>query len=394
MKFVVLIIDGAAGWPAADLGGKTSLEAAHLPLLDRLAAEGQVGLVRTVPDGMEPSSAVACMSVLGFDPALYYAGRGPIEALSLGIDLEPGEAALRCNFVTIQDGRMASYAAGNISSAEARELVAALNNELGDGRIAFHHGVGFRSILTVREGRELVETACVPPHDIADRPVEPHLPQGPGAELLREIMERSREILARHPVNAERAAQGESPATQVWLFWPGLQAVPMPAFSALYGRRAGLTSAVDLLKGLARQAAIEFLPIPGVTDGGDNDYGAQMAGALEALREREVVFVHVEAPDEAGHRGDAAAKVRALEQVDALMLPQVAERGDLRVLVLPDHPTPLTLKTHVAEPVPYLLWGPGFSASRAAGYTEGSAAAAGKLEDPGHGLVGRLFGEV
>jgi 2,3-bisphosphoglycerate-independent phosphoglycerate mutase len=344
-----------------------------------------------VPQGMEPSSAIACMSVLGFDPAAYYAGRGPIEAMALGIDLGPGQAALRCNLVTVVEGSMRSYAAGHISSQESHELIVALEAALGSDGVHFFPGVAFRHILVVDQGGDLVQTSCTPPHDIADKPVAPYLPQGPGAGLLLDLMERSKTVLADHPVNRARVARGQLPATQVLLFWPGLQAKRMPSFADVYGRRAALTSAVDLLRGLAKQAAIEVLELPRVTDGNDNDFEGQMAGALAALSERDVVIVHVEAPDEAGHSGDVAGKVEALEFIDALMVPQVeALGGDVRLLVMPDHPTPLVLRTHVAEPVPFLLWGPGFEPNGAAAFTEAEAAGTGLLVDPGHGLMARF----
>jgi 2,3-bisphosphoglycerate-independent phosphoglycerate mutase len=413
VKYVVLIIDGASGWPVPSLGGRTSLEAARTPHLDRLAREGTVGLVHNVPEGMEASSAIACMSVMGFDPVPYYAGRGPIEAAAMGIELEPGQVAMRCNLVTVgDDGRMVSYSAGNISSEEAAELIDALRDELGDERLGLYAGVGFRHILTVREGAGLLATAFAAPHDFTDQQVADFGPVGPSAEFVHDLMERSKGVLAGHPVNAKRIARGQLPATQIWLFWPGMRPAQVPTFAEMYGgRRAALTSAVDLLRGLALQTGVDVLLIPGVTDGGDNDYEGQMAGALAALDDHDVVFVHVEAPDEASHAGDVAGKVRAIEQADALMVPQVlawrgaaapagpgdagvpaAERGNgapdgISLLVLPDHPTPLPLKTHVAEPVPFVMWGPGFGTNGAAALTETEARATGFAVAPGHLLM-------
>ncbi len=398
MKYVVLIIDGASGWPVAAHGGRTSLEVAQTPNLDRLARAGKVGFVSNVPPGMEASSAIACMSVMGFDPTLHYAGRGPIEAAAMGIDLEPGQVAMRCNLVTVLDGRMASYSAGNISSSESAELIAALQEGLGDERSRFYPGVGFRHILTVQDGGQLLGTCFTPPHDIAGQPVGAAAPVGPGAAFARDLMERSKTILEGHPVNEERSARGKPPATQIWLFWPGVRPAEMPAFADLYqGRRAALTSPVDLLKGLAMQTDIDYLPLPGVTDGPDNDYEGQMKGALAALADHDLVFVHVESPDEAGHAGDAAGKLEAIEQVDALMVPPLVEAagsaaGGLRLLVLPDHPTPLEIRTHVAEPVPFILWGPGFEANGATAYTEEEARATGFAVAPGHLLMSMFLG--
>lgn len=401
VKYVVLIIDGASGWPTAACGGRTSLEAAFTPNLDRLAREGCVGMAANVPEGMEASSAIACMSVMGFDPGKYYAGRGPIEAAAMGIDLEPGQVAMRCNLVTIADGIMASYSAGNIPSAEAAELVAALQGGLGDARYGFYPGVSFRHICTVRDGEALLETTFTPPHDISGRSIDGSLPRGPGAAIALDLMERSKAVLEGHPVNERRLARGRPAATQIWLFWPGARSAEMPAFAELYGgRRAALTSPVDLLKGLAVQTGMDFLQIPCVTDGPDNDYEGQMRVALAALADHDLVFVHVESPDEAGHQGDAAAKVDAIEKVDALMVPQVTDAataggaaGDgLRLLVLPDHPTPLEIKTHVAEPVPFLMWGPGCAANGARAYTEEEARATGYAVAPGHTLMSMFLG--
>ena len=393
MKSVVLIVDGAAGWPVDELGGRTSLEAAHTPHLDAIAAAGTVGLLHTVPEGMEPSSAIACMSVLGYDPARYYGGRGPIEAMALGIELEPRQAALRCNLITVDDGAMRSYAAGHIPSEEAHALIAAVQAAIGDSRVTFHAGVGFRNIATIREGCDVAETECTGAHDIPGQQVAQHLPVGPGADLLCDLMERSKVVLADHPVNLARAARGDLPATQIWLFWPGLQPVPLPRFQDEFGYRAAVTTAVDLLRGLARQAGIDILEIPGVTDGGDNDYAGQMRAALAALADYEVVVVHVEAPDEAGHSGDARGKVEAIEQVDAQMVVQIVGLGDeVRLMVLPDHPTPLAIQTHAAEPVPFALWGTGFSPNGATSFSEASAAGTGLVVSAGYELMKCFLG--
>ena len=431
VKYVVLIIDGASGWPVAALGGLTSLEAARTPNLNRLAQEGTVGTTANVPEGMEASSAVACMSVLGFVPALHYAGRGPIEAMAMGIELEPDQVAMRCNLVTVIEGRMVSYSAGNISSEESHELIAALRERLpgiagngaGGQRLELYPGMGFRHILTVRDGADLLATTFTAPHDITDQPVAAHVPAGSGAALVNELMEASKEILAGHPVNQKRIARCQLPATQIWLFWPGMRMGRMPSFAESYGgRRAVLTSAVDLLRGLALQTGVDYLAIPGVTDSGDNDYHAQMAGALKALGEYDVVFVHVEAPDDASHAGDIAGKVQSIENVDALMVPQVialqerlaagaatggsgkgagagraggAGKGEgVRLLVLPDHPTPLELKTHAAEPVPFVMWGSGCAANGAQAYSETEARATGLAVTSGHRLMSLFLEET
>jgi len=393
LKFVVLITDGASGWAVDAFGGRTSLEAAALPNLDRLAREGTVGLAHTVPGGMEPSSAVACMSVLGYDPCRYYAGRGPIEAVALGIDLEPEQAALRCNLVTVVDGVMRSYAAGGIPSSESHVLLEAIQSELGDGQVRFHPGVGFRHILTVRDGRSLLDTHCTPPHDLTDQTVDGHVPSGPAADLLLDLMERSKAVLADHPINRRRIERGDLPATQIWPFWPGLHPDALPSFLDTYGVRAAVTSSVDLLRGIARQISMSVLEIRGVTDGTDNDYAAQMEGALVSLDENDLVVVHVEAPDATGHAGDAEGKRESLECIDRLMVgPLAGVRRGFRVLVMPDHPTPLAIKTHTAEPVPFILWGEGFEPNGAVAFNEAAASATGLEVAHGHELMGRLLG--
>lgn len=389
MRYVVLIIDGAADLPLEELDGQTALEAANTPYLDRAAREGKVGMVRTVPEGMEPSSAIACMSVMGCDPAHHYAGRGPIEALAMGIELEPEEAALRCNLVNVEDGVMRSYAAGNIGSGEAAALMAVVREDLEDSRVRFHHGVGFRSVVTVRQGVGLMDTQCTPAHDLADRPVAPYLPKGKEAELLRGLMDRSREILSSHPINVEREMRGELPANQLWIFWPGLRVESMPPFQEVYGRHGLLTSGVHLLRGLANQMSVEVLDIRGVTDGSDNDFSGQINGALDAAKEESVVFVHVEAPDEAGHAGDVRSKIEAIQAVDLHMVSRVLQEGkDISLLALPDHPTPISIKTHIAAPVPFLMWGEGRYGPTAPAFSEKAAEATGLFVDPGYGLLG------
>jgi 2,3-bisphosphoglycerate-independent phosphoglycerate mutase len=272
-----------------------------------------------------------------------------------------------------------------------------LQEALGDERVRFHPGVGFRQIVTIKEGADLLGTTFAAAHDTSDRPIGEALPHGPGAAWAISLMERSQAVLAGHPVNEARVARGLPPATQIWLFWPGMRPGRMPTFGSLYGRSAALTSGVDLLRGLAIQTGLGVLDLPGVTDGADNDYQGQMAGALAALGDYDVVFVHVEAPDEEGHAGDAAGKVQALESIDALMVGQVMARSavgdDLRLLVMPDHPTPVSIKTHVAEPVPFLMWGRGVTANGAQAFSEAEARATGFAVAPGHLLMGRFLGE-
>ena len=294
MKYCVLIIDGAAGLPLAERGSRTCLELAATPNLDAMTAEGLLGLVRTVPSGMEPSSACACMSVLGYDPKVYYRGRAAIEARSMGIDIGEGEVVFRCNLVTVRDGKMLDYSAGHISTDEARLLISALNENLGNDDVIFYRGVSYRHILKLKHHEDALRAVCTPPHDIPGKTVTEFLPQGEGSDILRELMTRSEDVLRGHQINVARRSRGDMTVTTIWLVW-GCGRVPdMPAFNQVYGISAAMTSGVDLLRGLARMAGMEVLDIIGVTDGLDNDYTAQAAGALESLEKHDMVVMHIE----------------------------------------------------------------------------------------------------
>src|SRR4030042_1044290 len=254
MKYCVLIIDGAAGWVLPERGGKTCLELAHIPNLDAMAQGGVVGLVRTVPQGMEPSSACACMLVLGYDPKVYYRGRSAIEAKSMGIPIADDEVVFRCNLVAVRDGNMWSYSSGHIGTDEAHALINALNEKLGSGEVRFYPGVRYRHICKIKGREDMLLATCTPPHDIPGKPIAEFLPQGPGSDSLRDLMERSKAVLEGHPVNLERQARGDIPATMVWLFWGSGRVPEMPPFKQVYGLGAAVTSGVDLLRGLARMA--------------------------------------------------------------------------------------------------------------------------------------------
>ncbi len=392
MKYVTIILDGASGWPLPELGGKTCLQAAKTPYLDALAREGTVGLAQTVPSGTEPSSAAACTSILGYDPIADYVGRGAIEAASRGIELGPDEIALRLNLVTIRDGLMASYAAGHISTEESRAIVMDMATELDDETFRLYPGVAYRHILVVKGHPELLDLTYTPPHDISDRPVEGCLPTGPGAEVLLEYMARARPLLENIAVNACRAEIGALPATDVWPFWPGVRPSGMVAFAEKRGISAALTSGVDLLNGLAVLAGIDRLEIAGVTDGPDTDYAAQAEGALAALADHDMVVIHIESPDEMGHAGDVAGKIAAIEAIDREVVSRVRRcTEELRILAMPDHATPIELKTHVGEPVPFLLWGPGIAANGAQAYDYYWGARTGLVLDPGREVTDLLL---
>ena len=393
MKYCVLIIDGASGLPLPERGGKTCLELAHTPNLDALVREGMLGLVRTVPPGMEASSACACLSILGYDPGVYYHGRAAIEARSMGIPIDEGEVVFRCNLVAVRDGRMWDYSAGHIGTDEAQQLISALNESLGDDRVHFYPGVSYRHICKIKGREDTLQAACIPPHDIPGKPVDEFMPGGPGSNLLRDLMARSEAVLRDHPVNVERRARGDIPATMIWLFWGSGKAPEMPVFKRIYGLDAAMTSGVDLLRGLARMLGMDELDIPGVTDGLDNDYSAQATGGLEALKAHDLVVIHIESPDEAAHGGLIDDKIEAIQKTDEEVLGQIRswQGGSLRLLVMPDHATPVTVQTHTDEPVPFLLWGAGFAENGGKKFSEIAAKTTGIFIEDGYNIMNWLL---
>ena len=392
MKYCVVIIDGAAGWSLPQRGGKTCLELARTPNLDATASEATIGLVRTVPPGMEPSSACACMSLLGYDPKVYYQGRSAIEARSMGISIEDDDVLFRCNLVAVRDGKIWSYSSGHISTEEAKRLVDDLNGNLGNDEVHFYPGLSYRHICKIKGHKDTLSAACTPPHDIPDKPVAEFLPHGVGSDFLRNLMDRSVSVLQEHPVNIARRSRGDIPATMIWLFWGSERIPDMPSFKEVYGIDAALTSAVDLLQGLAKMMGMEVLNIPGVTDGLDNDYAAQAEGALEALKEYDLVVIHVEAPDESAHAGAIDNKIEAIQEVDGKIVSRIRQwdKDAIRVLIMPDHATPIEVRTHTDEPIPFMLWGKGFKADGAKRFTEAEAKGTGVFVDKGYNIMGRL----
>ena len=394
MKYAIVILDGASGYPLDIFDGRTSLEQANTPFLDLLAREGMTGFTKNVPDGVEPSSNVACMSIMGYDPVRYDIGRGAIEGASLGVELEPGDVALRMNLCCVQDGIMKSYSTGNISSGDSYALADEIAAVLDDETFSITKGVSFRHILKVKGHPEIMDLTFTAPHNITDSSVVGCDPQGEGAELLLDYMARANEILAKSPVNARRIAEGLLPATNAWVFWPGMKPEGMESFAGRYGIEAGMLSPVDLLNGLAELTGMKRYAFPGVTDGPDNDYKAQGEGALDMLAENDLVIIHVESPDTAGHDGEAEQKVAAIEAIDREIVARLVDYAgmyDLRILALPDHPTPLILKTHSPEPVPFVLWGPGIEATKGSRLSESEAALSGVVIDPGHLLMSVLL---
>lgn len=392
MRYMVVILDGASDWPISELGSRTCLQAAATPNLDAMAAEGIIGLARTVPSGTEPSSSAACMSILGYDPVAEHVGRGAIEAASLGIDLRPDEVALRLNLVTVEDGAMRSYSGGHIPTEISHSIISDLAAELDDATFRLYPGIAYRHILVVTGHSELLGCEYTPPHDISGKPVAGYLPKGSGTHLLLDYMDRARMILRSSETNRLRVERGGLGITDVWPFWPGMKPKKLTSFANRFGVSAAMTSGVDLLGGLAKLTGIDRLTISGVTDGLGNDYRAQALGAISALSDHQLVVIHVESPDEAGHGGDLSAKVEAIEAIDREIISRIREISDeVRVLALPDHATPVALKTHVDTPVPFLLWGAGVSHNGSHTFDELSADKSGFLIDPGHQIMELLL---
>lgn len=373
-KVAVLVGDGMGDYPVAELGGKTPLQAADIPNMRRIAAAGDLRMVQTVPvKGLSPGSDVANMALLGFNAEECYSGRAPIEAAGANIPLQPEDVAFRCNLVTVQDGCMKDYSAGHISTEEARELIGAVQSKLGKAGLTFHAGVSYRHLLIWTNGP--VELEMAPPHDIAGKPVSEHLPTGEREDEVRALMEASKPILAEHPVNKARVAAGKSPATQIWLWGHG-RALRLPSYRDLYGLTGGVITAVDLVRGLGRLVGLEVIYVPGATGFIDTNYEGKVEAALRVLEQHDYVFLHVEAPDECGHMGDAALKKKAIELFDQRIVKPVwnaLERkgAPYRLLLCTDHRTPVSVKGHTREPVPMaVLDGPIGSVGKEAAFDE------------------------
>ena len=363
MKYIVIVGDGMADKPLKELGGRTPLQKASTPNMDRLAVSGIPGRVRTVPEGMHPGSDVANLSILGYDPHKYYSGRAPLEAASIGVRLDKNDVAFRCNLVTLKYNRsrtraiMEDYSSGHITTEEAAELIREIDAKLGTKRIKFYPGVSYRHLMVWSGGSADVE--CVPPHDITGKSIMDYLPVGEGDDVIRKIMVDSVDLLADHPVNRKRIRNGKNPGNAVWLWGQGKKPA-MPTFRKKYSLKGALISAVDLTKGLGIYAGFRILDVPGITGYLDTNYKGKAEAALKALKETDFVYIHVEAPDEAGHSGKTRDKIKAIEDFDRLVVGTVLRGakalGEYRVLLLPDHPTPVELRTHTGDPVPFVLF--------------------------------------
>jgi 2,3-bisphosphoglycerate-independent phosphoglycerate mutase len=408
MKFALIIPDGCADEPQASLGGRTPLQAARIPSMDEIARRGVVGRADNVPAAMPSGSDVATMSLFGYDPLKYHTGRAPLEAAAQGIELGQDDWAIRCNFVTIQNGMMVSFTAGQIPSDLAARLMDDLERELGGPALEFHAGVSYRNLVICRAGGAsrggpaggprapfTHKTRTTPPHDVTDQPVAANLPAGPGGDWLRDMMHKSAPILARSTENQARVAAGELPATQIWLWGLG-QRPALEDFQARFGRSGAMITAVDLLRGIAALLGWKNVAVPGATGYLDTDYAAKGQHAIRALEESDLVIVHVEATDEASHEGNAQAKVEALERIDRDIVgplhAHLRQQGDYRILVSPDHPTFLRTKTHSHGYVPFALCGTGVIPETAQSYDEATAAASSLVFDRGCDLMPYFLG--
>jgi 2,3-bisphosphoglycerate-independent phosphoglycerate mutase len=369
MKYIILLGDGMADRPHAELGGKTCLQAAKTPNLDQLSTLGQVGMVHTIPQGFPPGSDVANLTVMGYDPRKYYTGRSPLEAASIGVELASGDIAYRCNLVTLRitgksaatGGRrravMEDFSAGHISTQEGRLLIEEIDSKLGSEHIRFYPGVSYRHLMVWKGGKDNIE--CTPPHDIQDKDVQDYFPRGDGDDIINDLMEASIDVLLAHPVNKTRQEQGKRMANAIWLWGQGKRP-SMPTFREKYGLEGAMISAVDLTKGIGIYAGFEVINVPGATGWIDTNYVGKAEHALWALRTKDIVYVHVEAPDEAGHTGDIKNKMKAIEDFDEFIVGNIMhgmrQFDEYRILALPDHPTPLEIRTHSNEPVPFVIY--------------------------------------
>ena len=397
MKHIILLGDGMADRPLKEHGNKTPLSISRTPCMDHLAARGTLGMVSTIPEGFEPGSDVANMCVLGYDPKQHYTGRAPIEAVSMGVTLGAGDIAFRCNLVSFSEdtpATMDDYSAGHITTEEAHRFIAVLKRELDSTGCTLHPGISYRHLLVMKNAEPGITTCA--PHDITGRAIESFLPSGPGARTIRDLMKSSQSLLKGHPLNRERISQGKKPVSSIWLWGQGT-AVQLPSFQEKYGLNGSVISAVDLIKGLGISAGLRSIEVPGATGYLDTNYAGKVTAALTALATQDFVYLHVEAPDEASHKGSFAEKIQAIEDFDARIVQPVLDGLNqsgkpFRILVLPDHPTPLSLKTHSADPVPFLLYDsthtPGEPLKRT--YCEPDAQAAGVFIADGWTLMDRL----
>ena len=387
-KYVIIIPDGAADYPLDCYDGKTILQAAEIPNMDKISIDGKQGIVQTIPPDMTPGSDVAQMSLLGYDPLQYYPGRAPIEAVAQGIKLAPDEWVFRCNLVTIADGKMADHSAGHISSEEAAKLIHELEGALSGVNVCLYPGVSYRNLCVIGGVKFDVETQ--PPHDIIGQKVSKNLPRGKNADILNDMMARSQQLFENHEINRVRRDLGENPVSGIWLWGQG-QAAYLESFKKRFGLKGAAITAVDLVRGLARLIGFDVIDVVGATGYYDTNYAGKAKAAIKALGDHDIVFVHVEAPDEAGHSGNAELKKRAVEKIDKHIVGPVYEAlqeyESWRILVMPDHPTPVETRAHTDDPVPFAMAGAGIKGILHRAFCEENAYESGFRVDNGFEMM-------
>lgn len=397
MKYIVILGDGMADYPVPELGNRTPLQAAHKPNIDALAAKSEVGLVKTVPDGMKPGSDTANLAALGYDPRTCYTGRSPLEAVSMGISLDDDDVTYRCNLVTLgEDGTMKDYSSGEITTAESRELVTFLSEKLSHEGFRLYPGVSYRHCLVWKGGS--VNVTLTPPHDILGKNTAEYLPKGEGADILYRLMLDSRELLKDHPVNLARKAAGKNTADSLWVWGEGTKPA-VENFTSMHGLKGAVISAVDLIKGIGISGGMKSIDVEGTTGTITTNFAGKAEAALDALCSGyDYIFIHMEAPDECGHQADIKGKVRSIELIDELVVGYLVKNmhktnDEYTMLVMPDHPTPVSVRTHVADPVPYMIYRSGKDCSNgAASFDEETAAATGCFVPDGPSLTKRFLG--
>jgi 2,3-bisphosphoglycerate-independent phosphoglycerate mutase len=382
-KYAIIIPDGAADEPLEQLGGKTILQAAETPNMDKISAQGRMGLVRTIPAGLEPGSDVAQMSLLGYDPLKFYTGRAPIEAVARNIQLSPNDWVFRCNLVTISDGKMEDHSAGHISTEEGSKLIKDLNEHLSNEKLRFYSGVSYRHLLVFKDA--IFDVKTYPPHDFIGTAVDKILPRGKGADVLIDLIARSQQLFINHDINKIRKDLGENQVSSIWLWGQGKKA-RMESFEKQFGLKGAAITAVDLVRGLSMLIGFDLLNVPGATGFVDTNYQGKASAAIKALNKYDLVFIHIEAPDEAGHNGSIELKKKAIEQIDKHIVGPVLEAlqgyEKWRILVLPDHPTPVEKRAHSSGPVPFAMAGTGVSGILNTTFSEANAAKSGiKIEN-------------
>ena len=405
MKYVVVLYDGMADYPIDILDNKTPMMAADKPIFDSLAKKGEVGLVKTIGDGLKPGSEIGNLTVMGYDPRKYYTGRSPLEAISIGVKMAEDDIALRCNLVTLSDEAdyndktMVDYSAGDISSEEAAEIIKSVQEAFGGGEFDFYSGVSYRHCLIHHKGTTDLGT-MTPPHDISGRVVGPYISDSENAKKLTDLMRKSYDLLKDHPVNKKRIAQGKRPANSIWLWGEGTRP-ELPAFSDIYGIKGTVISAVDLLKGIAIAAGMDAPDVSGATGYIDTNFEGKANAAVEALKTTsDFVYIHIEAPDECGHRFEPDNKVKSIEYIDSRVLPIVIKGleeigDDYKIMILPDHPTPLSTRTHASDPVPYMIYQKSKETdSGVESINEESAKLTGKYIENGYDLMPRFIKEI